>query len=153
MDKVQFMLNLDMTGSGGIPNVIALQACPELAGYFGAMAKEMAHKLQPMPRFHPYSDHFAFVMAGVPAGDLGHFGGEPRKGYAHTPADTVDKVVPLELQASSMVVSRLLMRLANDAEFAPEHKGQDEVRALLEDSDFVNGMKFEGRWPWPDEEE
>jgi Iap family predicted aminopeptidase len=153
MDKVQFMLNLDMTGSGGIPNAIALQACPELADYFGAMAKDMVHELQAMPRFHPYSDHFAFVMAGAPAGALGHFGGEPRKGYAHTPADTLDKVLPLELQAASMIVSRMLLRLASDPDFAPKRKSQDEVRTLLENSDFVNGMKFEGRWPWPDSEE
>jgi Zn-dependent M28 family amino/carboxypeptidase len=38
MPKIQFMLNLDMTGAG-IANALSLQGCPELAPYF----KELAH--------------------------------------------------------------------------------------------------------------
>ena len=152
MGRVQFMLNLDMTGAN-VANLLALQACPELAPYFQAMSKDMAYEMGVTPRFHPYSDHFAFVMAGVPAGALVHFGGAPRKGYAHTPADTVDKMAPIELQVSAMVVIRMLLRMAQDAGWQPRHKTADEVRELLESSPFVDAMRYEGRWPWSEEDE
>lgn len=146
MEKVQFMLNLDMTGAN-VANALALQGCPELVPYFGALSQQMAYKLFVAPRFHPYSDHFAFVMAGVPAGSLGYFG-EDRKGYAHSPADTVDKLSPFELQASAMVTARVLLRLAQDRDWKPVHKSAEEVRALLEKSPFADALRYEGRWPW-----
>jgi Zn-dependent M28 family amino/carboxypeptidase len=151
MEATQFMLNLDMTGAN-VANAIALQACPELTAYFQKMSDEMAYEMAVMDRFHPYSDHFAFVMDGVPAGSLGHDGRAGRGGYAHTAADTLEKLVPFELQMSSMVTARILLRLAQDAEFKPEHKSSEEVRELLESSPFVDAMHYEGRWPWPDEE-
>ena len=152
MAQVQFMLNLDMTGSG-IANCLALQACPELAPYFGEMARQMPYEFNTVSRFHPYSDHFAFVMAGVPAGALVHYAPGPRRGFAHTPADTVDKVDPLELQISAMLVARILLRLAQDTAWSPAHKTSQEVRQLLQSSPFEAAMRFEGRWPWADKAE
>ena len=146
MDKIQFMLNLDMTGSN-IANALALQGSPELKPYFSKLSEEMAYQLGVMPMFHPYSDHYAFVLAGVPAGALGH-AGDSRPGYAHTAADTVDKVNPIELQVSAMVAARILLRLATDAGWQPKHKSAEEVRALLEKSPFVDALRYEGRWRW-----
>lgn len=149
MGRVQFMLNLDVTGAN-IANDLALQSCPEQESYLSAMGEDMAYALSVHTDFHPYSDHFAFVMAGVPAGALGHRG-ESRKGYAHTTADTVDKVMPVELQLSAMVAARLALRLAQDADWKPEHRQPDEVRELLLKSDFVDALRYEGRWPWAEE--
>jgi len=147
LPKVQFMLNLDMTGAS-IANALSLQGCPELMPYFKELSQKMAYELAVTPMFHPYSDHFAFVLAGVPAGSLGHMGDAPRKSYAHTPADTVDKVLPIELQVSSMATTRILLRLAQDCDWKPAHKSSDEVRALLEKSPFVDALRYQGQWPW-----
>ncbi len=152
LPRVQFMLNLDVTGAN-IANALALHGCPELIPYFQGAAKEMAYDLAVTSAFHPYSDHFAFVMAGVPAGSLGHTGGPSRQGYAHTPADTVDKVVPLELQISSMAVTRLLLRIAQADAWQGTHKAPAQVRELVTKSPFADALRFEGRWRWPDEDE
>ncbi|NLS77844.1 MAG: M28 family peptidase [Chloroflexi bacterium] len=147
LGRVQFMLNLDVAGAN-IANDLALQSCPEEEGYFRAMGEAMAYTLNAHPAFHPYSDHFAFVMAGVPAGALGHSGGEPRKGYAHTAADTVDKLSPVELRLSAMVAARIALRLAQDTAWKPAHRTAEAVRELLINSPFVEALRYEGRWPW-----
>ncbi len=152
LPKIQFMLNLDVTGAN-IANALALHGCPELIPYFQDAAKEMAYDLAITSAFHPYSDHFAFVMSGVPAGSLGHTGGPPRQGYAHTPADTVDKVVPLELKISAMVAARLLLHVAQADAWQGTHKTQTQVRELVTQSPFADALRFEGRWKWSDEDE
>ena len=96
---------------------------------------------------HPFSDHWPFVRAGVPALQLHSEppdGGERGRGWGHTTADTRDKVDPRNLREHGMLTALLVRALGRT------DVGRLDVAALREslaEQDYEPGMRAAEIWP------
>jgi len=102
---------------------------------------------------HPYSDHWPFLRAGVPAlqlhsrpptGGEGPGGGVRGRGYTHTRADTRDKVDARDLR-SHAVLTALLVRSLTRRDLP--RRDPAEVAVELRDAGAEPGMRAAGIWP------
>jgi Zn-dependent M28 family amino/carboxypeptidase len=102
---------------------------------------------------HPYSDHWPFLRAGVPAlqlhsrpptGGEGPGGGPRGRGYTHTRADTRDKVDRRDLRTHA-VRAALLVRALTRADLP--RRDPAEIAVELQDAGAAPGMRAAGIWP------
>lgn len=135
MDQIRFYLNMD--SAGAIPNKgIALNQWPDLADLFKAWSQEMALEFGLKQSVSAHSDHFPFLMAGVPTGGIENVGGKfSGRGYGHTQYDTLDKVTLTGLREAAVLAARLALRIASTDEWPVSLRSQDEVTAVLDNPD------------------
>jgi Zn-dependent M28 family amino/carboxypeptidase len=146
--EVDFMLNLDGAALGSHRG-LGLQGLEELPSLFGAFAREMGYPLRLSNSVSTASDHFPYLMRGVPAAFMG--ARRPSgvgRGFGHTRADTLDKVDEVELRESAMVAARLLLRLATVEGAIGRRRTAEEMRQLLLDHDLEEPLKAQGKWPF-----
>ena len=149
LDAIRFMLNVDGAAGTG-PFGVSFDRWPELPPLLSKLGTEMCYPLLSRQRIGIYSDNFAFFLAGVPSGTLQATpaGGKGR-GFGHTAADTVDKPPMRNLQESSSVVARVLLRVAN-LENWPVRKRRSAatVKRLLKEEGILETLTWERRNPF-----
>jgi len=147
MPNVRLMVNCDCVGHSrgkGFDFQGWDAAKPRLA----AMAAEMGESIPFASRPVPYSDHFNFMVEGVPCCNLGSIGGAPQgRGYGHTAADTFDKVSRADLREAASMLTRCLIRFANDGRWALPHKSKADICRMLDRYELLGVMKTEGTLP------
>lgn len=140
MDDLRFMLNLDSAGGKGRKCVI-LHGHPELEPFVEQAAKEMKAELPHYQVFSMSSDHWPFVIKGVPAasslGDPEDAQMRGGRGYGHTKYDTVDKVELKFLRLAAANYARFILRVANADEWPTKRKTREEIE------DFVRREGFD----------
>ena len=95
----------------------------------------------------PHSDHWPFVERGIPGYMIsGETEGRGR-GWGHTGADTLDKLEPRNLREQAILLTELVVELA-DASVTTERRDRDAIAAALEDERKATGMKLTGDWPF-----
>lgn len=132
LDKIRFYLNMDMAGAID-PKDIVLNEWPLLAGMFQNWQKEMVLDFQVGQSVNAHSDHFPFMLAGVPTGGIGSL--QPNqggRGYGHTKFDTVDKVDLKGMREAAALSARLAMRMAAVENWPASRRSQAEVQAILD---------------------
>ena len=132
--RARFMLNCDMPGLGG-PGGLAFHECPAGADYLAELSAQMEAPLACGNRSHCHSDHFPFVLKGVPTAGLA--GGRPgaAAGAApHTAADTADKLCLTDLRETAAFAARFLLRAASDERWPIKRRTPKQVRAFVENS-------------------
>lgn len=145
LKRHQFMLNLDMAGSGGT-KMVMLQGWDELIPYFNDIAARMKQGFAVASQLSPYSDMYPFAINGVPAAMLGNAASmNSSRGFGHTAADTVDKVSLRGLREDSIFVARLMLHLASDTKWPGQHKDFSEMKKKLADQGLLEIMKYESR--------
>lgn len=148
IDAVDFMLNLD-GGALGSDRGLALQGLEELSPLFAGFAREMGYPLRLSSGLNTASDHFPYLMRGVPTAFMG--ARRPPgvgRGFGHTRADTLDKVDEVELRESAMVAARLLLRLATRKDAIGRRRSSEEMKQLLLDYGLEEPLKAQGKWPF-----
>ena len=108
-----------------------------------AAGQPVVHEPDP----HPFSDHWPFLRAGVPALQLHSEppeGGERGRGWGHTTADTRDKVDPRNLREHAMLTALLVRELTRT-----ELPRIDEaaLREQLRAQEYEPGMRAAEIWP------
>ncbi len=99
---------------------------------------------------HPFSDHWPFLKAGVPALQLHSEAdvsapGIRGRGWGHTHADTRDKVDDRNLREHAMLGALLIQNIASRDEVPrPEPSG---IVANLREQEYEKGMRAAGVWP------
>ena len=156
LSRLRFMLNVDDIGRsdpGG--ESLHLVGCPDLAPHFAAHAQVMRYPLTVHERLSTSSDHFPFVMHGIPAGTVENEASPESasslvgRGWGHTIADTVDKVRPATVQSAAAVTARLLLRLAEDEQWPGRQRPPAAVEAEFAASGRLAELRQSGRWPPP----
>jgi aminopeptidase YwaD len=136
--NLRLMVNLDGAGRGqGGQEILSATADPGLASYFEGLASSRNLKLDTRSSLSVHSDHFPYFMAGFPSVGLSSrdaTAGMIGRGYGHTEADTVDKVNLRGLQSASMIIARIAVAVADDADFAAQKVDKDDVVARLTES-------------------
>ncbi len=151
MDQVRLMFNADVVAIG-MPLVLSTQASPELAGYLRTLPlKELDAIVNDGPgNLASNSDHFPFVLAGVPSvWAVTSAAPAPGPGWIHTSADTLDKVDLRILRQTAGAAARVLLRMASDPDSLPRgHRPASEVQKVVTDAGFEKSLRANGRWPF-----
>ena len=93
-----------------------------------------------------YSDHFPFMLKGVPAMWIGgSITGRDLEIY-HTVFDTADKVPPGVIKDSAILMAQTAVDLANAGEHPSRHRSGWEIKRFLEEQGRSEDLKTEGRW-------
>ena len=152
LEDLAFVLNLDSTARGRPGSeTLQLMGGVDLTDYFAGMASAMKYPLKVESRGSAYSDHFPFVVSGIPTGSLvcsERSANLVGRGWGHTASDTVDKVEQLPLQLSAMLAARILLRIAEDGEWPGRRASEEEVRELLDREGLTEYLRRTGRFPF-----
>ncbi len=146
MPRVRLMVNVDCVGRGRGKG-FNFQGWDEAKDRLAAMAAEMREDVPFQSRPNPYSDHFPFMVAGVPVCTLTSGRSEPGRGFGHTAADTLDKVARADLREAAALLARTIIRFANDRRWALPHKKPAQVKAILDRYQLIEVLRAEGTLP------
>jgi Zn-dependent M28 family amino/carboxypeptidase len=131
LDQFRFYFNMD--GAGAIKQKdVVLNEWHELEPLFEAWQKEMALGFAVGQSVHAHSDHFPFLMQGVPTGGM-----EPvvesltGRGYGHTKYDTLDKIELRVLREAAAMGARLALRIAGTNEWTATRRPIEMVQTIL----------------------
>lgn len=130
LQNAWFMLNSDCPSTGS-PHGLAFHRWDAGEAYMPVFGEQMGRPVQSSQRFHCHSDHYPFMLQGVPTGAV--TSSQSRStggGYVHTAGDTIDKLCLADLQDSACFAARLLLRIASDSAWPRERLPQDQVDEL-----------------------
>jgi Zn-dependent M28 family amino/carboxypeptidase len=149
LDRILFMLNLDAIGQDIYNKGLALQGWASLIPYFRDLVRLMGESLSVDNDVIMYSDHFPFMLAGVPSGYLCRMeAGSGTRGYGHTAADTLDKVKLRDLRLAALLSARLVLYASNHPDLPARRKTEAETIALLHALGYDEVMRLEQTWPF-----
>ncbi|MCA9931023.1 MAG: M28 family peptidase, partial [Anaerolineales bacterium] len=136
LDQMRFYLNMDMAGAI-TPKDIQLNQWPELEPVFADWSDEMTLPFRVGQTITAHSDHYPFLLAGVPTGAIGkvrrkNAGG---RGYGHTRYDTLDKVEIRSLREAAVLSARLALRIAHHENWPVQRRSAEAVTAVLDNPD------------------
>ena len=120
---------------------------PELAGAAEAVADRFGHPVETIPKLGPHSDHWPFVVDGVPGYHVMSVTDGAGRGFGHTAADTLDKLDRRNLRESAILLTELVVELAGE-DVEIDHREPAEIAAELEAQGLATGMKVTGDWPY-----
>jgi Zn-dependent M28 family amino/carboxypeptidase len=119
----------------------------DLADAAATVGDRFDHPINTVPRLGPHSDHWPYVQRGVPGYHVMSETGTEGRGWGHTFADTLDKLEKRDLREQAILLTELVVELADD-ETAVGRREPEAIAAQLEDEDLAEGMKVIGDWPY-----
>jgi Zn-dependent M28 family amino/carboxypeptidase len=142
------VFNADVIGLAA-PLVLMVQNSPQLAGYLNGLPVDELDIRIVDDRLVPYSDHFPFTLDGVPS--LMAVTSSPGQGHgwAHTSADTLDKIALRTLRQAVASAARVLLRMATEpAKLASKRQPPEQIKQVLADAGWEQPLRLQGRWPF-----
>lgn len=143
LENFRFYFNMD--GAGSVKNKgVNLNEWPELEDLVKEWQSEIAFDFKTNQSVHAHSDHYPFLLKGVPTGGMESVPrGTGGRGYGHTAYDTLDKVSLRELQDAAFLASVITLRFASVADWPVKHRTQAEVDELLAMPDYMEVAEFQ----------
>jgi Zn-dependent M28 family amino/carboxypeptidase len=149
--EVKAVLNVD--GAGYSRNLaVSTNRFDELSAIFNEVADEFAVSIDISEEVNPHSDHWPFVIQGVPGVHSRSESGETGRGWGHTHADTLDKLDVRDLRELGVLLTAASIKATETDRNLP-HKSPDEIREAAIEDGLKEGMSNADRWPWYSEEE
>ena len=121
----------------------------DLADAAHRVADRMDHPIDVLPELNPPSDHWPYVAHGVPGYHVRADTGDAGRGWGHTYADTLDKLSVRDLREQAILLTELVVELADDGTDIG-HRSPSEMAEQLEAEDRADGMRVVGDWPYDD---
>jgi Zn-dependent M28 family amino/carboxypeptidase len=154
MSKTAIMVNLELGGlayrEGTQHAAFTVYQPPRMKGWLKGFLEEAKYPTDILEGTSAASDHWPFYMQGVPCI---YMHAEPSmqqlvvgRGWGHTTADTMDKVDPRNLQEGSMLMARLLLRLATQEDKIAEHTSLDKIVRHLEVTGMRKTLEIQKKW-------
>ena len=145
LDTIRFYFNMDAAGGDKRKDVM-LNEWPELEPVFRAWQDAMALDFEVGQTVSAHSDHFPFLMAGVPTGGMEPIERDPGgRGYGHTRYDTLDKVAIRGLREAAALAARLALRMADVDEWPVSRRSEQEVQALFDKPSYQEEAAIRAR--------
>jgi Zn-dependent M28 family amino/carboxypeptidase len=146
LDRVKAVVNGDGVVAGRTLRVVT-HGFEELRAAVEATADRFGHPIVTVPEQGPHSDHWPFVLAGgVPAVHVTSETGDRGRGWAHTRADTIDKLERRTLREQAVLLTALVVDLARSGTTLP-HATRAEIVARLEAENRAEGLRITGDVP------
>ena len=124
-----FMLNCD-TPALGRPRGLSFHKCPKAAPYMAKLAEQMETEILCQNRAHCYSDHYPFILQGLPtAGIAGGRFAAPVQHFVHMAADTPEKIPISDLAGAAAFAARIMLRASSDDQWPRMRRSATEVKA------------------------
>ena len=154
MKKTAIMVNLELGGlayTDGMKHAaFTVYQPPEMKQWIEEFLKEVAYATSIRTGMSTASDHWPFVMQGVPAIYMHE---EPSmrqfvqgRGWGHTTADSMDKVDSRNLQEGTMLMARLLLRLATQRKKIAKHTPLNKIVRHLERTGMRETLEIQLKW-------
>ena len=145
VNDVRLMLNIDGVPAGCAKGLL-FHEWPRMKEYVQKLSRDLSYGIPFGSRLSAYSDFFPYFLAGVPTAGLSNPLEPARgRGFGHTSADTVDKIDPRDLREAANVVSRVVLRTANDDRWPLKRRSESEVLRILEEAGFREVLEAEGK--------
>ncbi len=142
LDQIRFYLNMDMAGAIS-PKDIVLNEWPELERPFSEYRDQMALTFGIGQSLNAHSDHYPFMLAGVPTGSIGSLEvNTSGRGYGHTMFDTVDKVERSGMREAAALSARLALRMAAEDVWPGERRSPTAVQGVLDSPEYREEQEF-----------
>jgi Iap family predicted aminopeptidase len=154
MKKTAIMVNLELGGLSYINGMkhaaFTVYQPQEMKNWIENFLDEVDYPTSVLEGLSAASDHWPFVMQGVPAIYMHE---EPSmrqlvegRGWGHTTADYMDKVDHRNLQEGAMLMVRLLLRLVTQSEEIARHTPKNELIERLEKKNMRKTLEIELKW-------
>jgi len=143
---LKVVVNLDGIGQGRDLKV-SDNRCPGIRSCVERVAREFDHPLECVREYVVHSDHWPFVAKGVPGVMVHAESGNPGRGFAHTYADTLEKVDIRALRDHAILATRLVAIFAESGVEIP-HRSAEAVRDQLEELGYRRELELAGDWPF-----
>ena len=153
LDDTILMINNDV---GGRPNGIGISGFEE----FRTPLEEVAERVEVegLDEDRPFSvsvggaswgsDHFPFVVHGVPTIGMGAESVVPEdRLYGHSRADTADKVYEQGLSESAAINAQVILQIANLPERPAQRRTQEQVETFFRAHDSMETLALLQVWP------
>ena len=114
------------------------------------VGSRMGHPIDAPPDLNPHSDHWPYVMWGVPGYHVRADTGDVGRGWGHTHADTLDKLAVRDLREQAILLTELVVELASTETMIARRSASD-IAAQLERENRAEGMQIIGDWPYDEE--
>lgn len=142
LDNIRFYYNMDAAGGSRAKDVV-LNEWPELVALFEGWQKEMALDFLVGQSISAHSDHYPFLLEGVPTGGMSPVARDlSGRGYGHTRYDTLDKVQIRGLREAAAMACRLALRMGNEETWPASRRSKEAVAALLDKPDYQEEAKI-----------
>ncbi|EJN60498.1 M28 family peptidase [Halogranum rubrum] len=145
-DRIKAVVNVDCTVRGRTLK-FDTHGFDALESVAQTVADRFGHPVSTNPKLVPHSDHWPFVQWGVPGYMVSAEKDTKGRGWAHTAADTLDKLEKRTFREQSILLTELVVELAGD-DVETTHKSAEEMAETLEDEDLAEGMRVTGDWPY-----
>lgn len=145
--NIRLVVNIDGTSGWG-SLLWSLNGFRMLVPIFRRLSQEMGYEFGITEEITTNSDHFPFVVSGVPAVWLRGNAppdASPRR-FILTPADTLDKVLQRDMKESAMVACQMVLRVASAPEWPARRLSRLEVRAMLRRHGLEDALRAQGVW-------
>jgi Iap family predicted aminopeptidase len=148
LDQIRAVFNADIVGLAA-PLVLMTQNSDTLSAYLRRLPLDEIGARVEDGRLVPYSDHFHFTLAGI-ASLMAVTSPPPSGGgWAHTAADTLDKLDVRAVREAAVATARLLLRMAAAPKGLPtERESPEAVRDALVEAGLEAPMRARGEWPF-----
>ena len=154
MPDTAIMINLELGGlaykDGTQHAAFTVYQPPTMKEWLREFLEETKYPTEIQEGTSAASDHWPFYMQGVPCI---YMHAEPSiqqlivgRGWGHTTADMMDKVDPRNLMEGSMVMARLLLRLASQEDRIAEHTLLDRIVEHLEETGMRKTLEIQKKW-------
>ncbi|SIR47714.1 Zn-dependent amino-or carboxypeptidase, M28 family [Haladaptatus litoreus] len=148
-NNVKAVVNID--GAGRFRDMRAyLHDSETMRDVVETVSEQANQPIHQQENVHPFSDHWPFLMRGVPALQLhseqDHSApGARGRGWGHTHADTRDKVDDRNLREHAMLAALLIQEVASRDEIP--RPTTESLTENLRENEFEEGMRAAGIWP------
>jgi Zn-dependent M28 family amino/carboxypeptidase len=154
INKTAIMVNLELGGLSYINGMkhaaFTVYQPPELKQWIKEFLVEISYPTSINIEMSAASDHWPFVMQGIPSIYMHE---EPSmrqlvqgRGWGHTSADYMDKVDPRNLQEGTMLMARLLLRLATQRKKIANHTPIEKIVKYLEAIGMKETLEIQLKW-------
>lgn len=147
MKDIALMINLDGAVGNGAKG-FSFNGLDDVEALLKKIAQETRYPLRLSEKIGTASDHFPFLMQGIPA-IMMTAREENRalgRGFGHTSMDTLDKVNEREMKESAMVAARVLLRLAQHDGTLGRHRTPEEIKQILIAQDLEQPLRAQDKW-------
>lgn len=127
LQRARFMMNCD-TPSLGQPRGLAFHGCPAGEAYVATMSKQLEIPLVCQTRRGRFSDHYPFILQGLPTAGVGGGRFAPAvTHFLHMAADTPDKVSVTDLADVAGFLACFLLRASSDDNWPDMRRSEEDI--------------------------